>query len=166
MSEEDFDAAVGKLSAVIPQLTDMQVIVEMRKLLRLLGDGHVLHRLIGCRKVNRRGRLFVIIGRATFSAAQNGATMIERHTEAIFVGEPTGSSPTLWARPSPSRYPIASWRRMSPISTGRPPGRWTIGAGSRRSSTRRRPSRRSGRTAIRRWRRFSPAASIFLAGSR
>jgi hypothetical protein len=52
-----------------------------------------LHRLIGSR-LDRRGSLFVIIGRRTFSAAQNFATLIDRHTEAIFVGEPTGSSPT------------------------------------------------------------------------
>jgi tetratricopeptide (TPR) repeat protein len=52
----------------------------------------LLHRLIGS-PINRRGQLFVIIGRRTYSAAQNGATMIERHTEAIFAGEPTGSSP-------------------------------------------------------------------------
>jgi hypothetical protein len=49
--------------------------------------------LISNEKINRRGHLFVIIGRRTFSAAQNGATMIERNTNAIFVGEPTGSSP-------------------------------------------------------------------------
>lgn len=54
----------------------------------------LLHALIANRKINRRGRFFVIIGRKTFSAAQNGATLIDRHTEAIFVGEPTGSSPT------------------------------------------------------------------------
>lgn len=52
-----------------------------------------LHRLIGCTKVNQRGKLFVIIGRRTFSAAQNAATLFERHTQAIFVGEPTGSNP-------------------------------------------------------------------------
>lgn len=54
----------------------------------------LLHRLIGSRTLNRSGHLFVIIGRATFSAAQNFSTMLDRHTEAIFVGEPTGSSPT------------------------------------------------------------------------
>jgi hypothetical protein len=53
----------------------------------------LLHRLIGS-KVNQRGGLFVIIGRATFSAAQNLANLIDRHTEAIFAGEPTGSGPT------------------------------------------------------------------------
>jgi tetratricopeptide (TPR) repeat protein len=44
-------------------------------------------------KINQRGKLFVIVGRQTFSAAMNGATEIERYTNAIFAGEPTGSSP-------------------------------------------------------------------------
>ena len=38
-------------------------------------------------------RLFYIVGRNTFSAAQNFSTNVERLTNAIFVGEPTGSSP-------------------------------------------------------------------------
>lgn len=49
--------------------------------------------LIRCAKINQRGKLFAIIGRRTYSAAQNAATFIERNTKAIFVGEPTGSSP-------------------------------------------------------------------------
>ncbi|MBV9957708.1 MAG: hypothetical protein JO360_04770 [Acidobacteria bacterium] len=53
----------------------------------------LLKALIGNQKVNRRGHLFVIIGRRTFSAAQNSATFFERYTNAIFAGEPTGSSP-------------------------------------------------------------------------
>jgi tetratricopeptide (TPR) repeat protein len=53
----------------------------------------ILHGLIRNDKINRRGKLFVIIGRQTFSAAMNAAAEIERHTNAIFVGEPTGSSP-------------------------------------------------------------------------
>ena len=40
------------------------------------------------------GGLFVIIGRRTFSAAQNFSTYLDFHTNAIFVGEPTGSCPT------------------------------------------------------------------------
>ncbi|HEV7860722.1 MAG TPA: tetratricopeptide repeat protein [Pyrinomonadaceae bacterium] len=53
----------------------------------------LIHALISNAKINREGKLFVVIGRRTFSAAQNGATFIERNTKAIFVGEPTGSSP-------------------------------------------------------------------------
>jgi hypothetical protein len=55
--------------------------------------GSLLHALIGNRRINQRGRLFVIIGRQTFSAAQNFTNYLDQHTEAIFVGEPTGSSP-------------------------------------------------------------------------
>jgi hypothetical protein len=70
----------------------------------------LLHRLIGCEKVNRRGGLFVIIGRRTFSAAQNLATMIERHTEAIFAGEPTGASPNFVGESIPVELPYSKIR--------------------------------------------------------
>lgn len=42
---------------------------------------------------NRRGQLFVLTGPETFSAAMIFAAQLERYTHAIFVGEPTGSSP-------------------------------------------------------------------------
>jgi tetratricopeptide (TPR) repeat protein len=50
-------------------------------------------------RLNVRGRLFVITGRRTFSAAQNLVNEIEKYTEAIFVGEPTGSSPNSYGDP-------------------------------------------------------------------
>ncbi len=42
-------------------------------------------------QVNEFGRLYVLIGRRTFSAAVMLVGLLERWTEAIFVGEPTGS---------------------------------------------------------------------------
>lgn len=42
---------------------------------------------------NQLEHLFVIIGRRTYSAAMNLATDLEHWTNAIFIGEPTGSSP-------------------------------------------------------------------------
>jgi len=53
----------------------------------------LIHGLIRSERINQRGSLFVIIGRRTYSAAQNAATFIDRHTNGAFVGEPTGSSP-------------------------------------------------------------------------
>ncbi len=53
----------------------------------------LIHGLIRCRKLEKEGSLFVIIGRQTFSAAINTTVAIERNTKAIMVGEPTGSSP-------------------------------------------------------------------------
>jgi tetratricopeptide (TPR) repeat protein len=44
-------------------------------------------------RLNRRGKFFVIIGRETFSAAQNLVNLLERYTEATFVGEPTAAHP-------------------------------------------------------------------------
>lgn len=42
-------------------------------------------------KVNRRGGLFVLMGRSTWSAAQFLLDRLENYTEAVFVGEPSGS---------------------------------------------------------------------------
>ncbi len=67
----------------------------------------LLHRLIGCTKINQRGSLYVIIGRGTFSAAQNTATAIERETNAIFVGEPTGSRPNFIGETTPFTLPYS-----------------------------------------------------------
>lgn len=44
-------------------------------------------------KLNSKGHLFVLIGKDTFSAAMCFVAQVERFTNAIFAGEPTGSSP-------------------------------------------------------------------------
>ena len=91
---EDLEAFTARLFDVIEDQSVNKLVID----LRWNNGGNtflempLLHRIIGSR-VNRPGRLFVIIGRRTFSAAQNFASMLERHTEAIFVGEPTGASP-------------------------------------------------------------------------
>ncbi|WP_299122987.1 tetratricopeptide repeat protein [uncultured Winogradskyella sp.] len=43
-------------------------------------------------KINTKGKFFYIIGRETFSAAQNLTNEISRYTEAILVGEPTAEN--------------------------------------------------------------------------
>jgi tetratricopeptide (TPR) repeat protein len=43
-------------------------------------------------KVDERGKLFTIISRHTFSAAQNLVNELEKYTNTIFVGEPTGEN--------------------------------------------------------------------------
>ncbi|HEX8354261.1 MAG TPA: tetratricopeptide repeat protein [Pyrinomonadaceae bacterium] len=42
-------------------------------------------------KLDRPGGLFVIMGRSTWSAAQFLLNRVEKYTEAVFVGEPSGS---------------------------------------------------------------------------
>ncbi len=58
-------------------------------------------------KINQRGKLFVIVGRNTFSAAMCGAAQIERYTNAIFAGEPTGSSPNFVGETIPVNLPYS-----------------------------------------------------------
>lgn len=61
--------------------------------------------MIKARKVDRPGRLFILTGRQTFSAAQNFANQAERWTQALFVGEPTGSSPNHFGDAKPFELP-------------------------------------------------------------
>ncbi|MEO6611870.1 MAG: hypothetical protein ABIT05_09875 [Chitinophagaceae bacterium] len=66
--------------------------------IRLNGGGNnylnkpVITGIIQSRKINRKGHLFIITGKATFSAAQNLTNELEKYSEAIFVGEPTSEN--------------------------------------------------------------------------
>ena len=59
------------------------------------GDGTLIvpliRALIQSERIDHKDRLFVIIGPATFSAAQMLAGSLEKYTNATFVGEPSGS---------------------------------------------------------------------------
>lgn len=61
-------------------------------------------------RLNVRGRFFVIIGRETFSAAQNTVNDLEKYTNAIFVGEPTGASPNHYGDARPIILPNSKLR--------------------------------------------------------
>jgi len=83
-----------------------RLIVDLRannggnsRLLQPLTDG------IAASRVNRPGRLFVLIGRYTYSAGMNAATFLERHTSAVFVGEPTPSGPNFVGESNLFRLP-------------------------------------------------------------
>lgn len=52
-----------------------------------------LRTFLASEEVNRPGHLYLIMGRATFSAAGNFVTEVERTTDAILVGEDSGTSP-------------------------------------------------------------------------
>ena len=97
-SSEPLNAFVERLFKFVDETDVEKLIIDMRwnnggnaTLLMPLINGLVRS------KVNRTGRLFVIVGRYTFSAAIPAAAWIERHTNAIFVGEPTPSGPNVIA---------------------------------------------------------------------
>jgi hypothetical protein len=63
------------------------------------GDNHRYGQLLAALQdpsIDRPGRLIVLIGRLTFSAAGNFATEVEAKTGAVFVGEDMGSSPNMY----------------------------------------------------------------------
>ena len=65
---------------------------------RLNGGGNnyknkpIVTGIIRTEKINQPGKLFVIIGRRTFSACQNLVNELDNYTNAIFVGEPTAEN--------------------------------------------------------------------------
>ncbi len=65
----------------------------------------LVHALICNDRINQQGKLFAITGRRTFSAAMNLASDLEKHTYALFVGEPTGSSPNFYGEDNTFRLP-------------------------------------------------------------
>jgi hypothetical protein len=104
---EPFDAFCDRLFGFIDARRPGRLVIDMR----WNGGGDtflgkpLVHHLIRCPAINRRGALFVIIGRLTFSAAQNIATALEEHTDATFVGEPTGSRPNFIGETIPFELP-------------------------------------------------------------
>ncbi len=72
---------------------------------RLNGGGNnelnrpIWQALIKSERLNQKGKLWVIIGPKTFSAAMNFVDDMEANTNATFVGEPTGETPNMWGDP-------------------------------------------------------------------
>ena len=88
------------LAQFFQEAVDAAKATDMEKFildLRLNGGGNnglvpaVIRGIIQLEKIDQRGKLFVIIGRQTFSAAQNLVNSLEVYTKAIFVGEPTAN---------------------------------------------------------------------------
>ena len=76
--------------------------------------------------IDRPGRLVILIGRGTFSAAANFATDLEQTTTAWFAGEDMGGSPNLYGDVFEVRLPQSEqslfmaaryWERSTPDDT-------------------------------------------------
>jgi hypothetical protein len=65
--------------------------------------------LFGSPAVNKRGRLYLLTGRATFSAAANFAAEIDRDTRAVIVGESTGGGVETYGDTFPVLLPTVGW---------------------------------------------------------
>jgi hypothetical protein len=78
---------------------------------RLNGGGNnelnrpIWHALIKSDHLNQKGKLWVLIGPKTFSAATSFIDDLELNTNALFAGEPTGESPNQWGDPIDLKLP-------------------------------------------------------------
>ncbi len=109
--DETLEAFTHRFFAMLDETEPERLIIDIR--MNKGGNTTLawpfLYKLIAS-PLNQRGRLFVIIGRRTWSAAQNLATSVDFHTNAIFVGEPTGSSPNFTGESVEFRLPWSGTR--------------------------------------------------------
>ena len=86
-----------------------QLIIDLRNCPGGQGDltAPLFHGLIASVRFNKPRSLYVLVGRKTFSAAMALAAQLDMHTEALFVGEPTGSCPNFVGETSVIRLPYS-----------------------------------------------------------
>src|SRR5262249_46433605 len=84
----------------------------------------LVHGLIRCAKINQKGKVFVGIGRNTFSAAPNCTTDLAKHRSAVSVAELAGSSQNFIGEPVGILFPYSKmvgsisdllWQRSWPM---------------------------------------------------
>lgn len=99
-------ATVNRVTNLARSPKVKRVIVDLR--LNGGGNNQSYGPLLGAlsdSSVNKKRRLFVLIGRATFSAAANFAADVDRRTKATFVGEPTGGGVEIYGDTVPVLLP-------------------------------------------------------------
>jgi tetratricopeptide (TPR) repeat protein len=87
----------SRLAAFIESNAVERLVLDLR--LNRGGNGTLLPPLVTAlikSKINKPGKFFTVIGRSTFSAAQFLVNNLERYTETIFVGEPSGSKGNIY----------------------------------------------------------------------
>ncbi len=70
-----------------------------------VGYAEIIKPLKARADLNRKGRLYVLVGAETFSAAMNNAAQFQDETEAILVGETIGERPNSYQEPRQFRLP-------------------------------------------------------------
>lgn len=89
-----FETFVDSLFRSAERMDAERLILDLRS---LGGGNHIslplIHALVRSERFATRGRLFVLIGRGTFSAGQNLVTLLGVHLAPIWVGEPTAGRP-------------------------------------------------------------------------
>ena len=111
-SGETMTEFAARIEALIDSASPVRLVIDLR-----FNDGGdnttyepFLAMLETTAAINQRGKLFTITNRETFSAAGNFVTEIERRTETLLVGEPTGGAPNQYGDAVPLELPNSRFR--------------------------------------------------------
>jgi hypothetical protein len=92
---EPYPGFLDKLFSFIEKNPVDKLVIDVRN--NNGGNGEwsypLIYKIIKSEKINQHGKLFVITGRKTFSAAGICIGLLEKHTNVIFAGEPAATSP-------------------------------------------------------------------------
>lgn len=104
------EKAAARLARLVRGPNVQRVVVDVR----LNGGGNnttygALLGVLRSPRVDRRGRLYLLTGRATYSAAGNFAADVERSTTATVVGEPTGGGVETYGDTAGIALPFTGW---------------------------------------------------------
>jgi tetratricopeptide (TPR) repeat protein len=95
--------------ALADSLSPARFVIDLRE--NTGGNGalnrHPVQQILRRPALDRPDRLFVIIGRRTFSAGQQFTNLLEAWTQATFVGEPTGQRPSQYGDHRPLALPVS-----------------------------------------------------------
>ena len=117
-SDRPFEAFLNDLFAHVDTAATQAVLVDLRT--NEGGDLTMLtpflRRLIAAEVTGKIGRLYVATGPRTFSAAGYLAARLDVYTNAVFVGEPTGTRPNFIGETNPFRLPHSGlWANASTL---------------------------------------------------
>lgn len=105
--QESLAAFAQKLDASVRQMNPRAIIVDARH--NNGGNLNLLPPLIDVfrkyESARKDGRIYVLMGRNTFSAAQVFLAQMDRDTRAIFAGEPSSSRPNFVGEETPVQLP-------------------------------------------------------------
>jgi len=95
---DDKDETIAQFYKRVFDFVDKNDVERFVLDVRLNGGGNnyknkpIVQGLIRAKKINQPGKLFVLLGRRTFSACQNLVNELHNYTDATFVGEPTSEN--------------------------------------------------------------------------
>ncbi len=125
------DAAISEFAMRLSELINAhsfdRCVIDLRT--NLGGDDRHVWKFVEViresEKINKKGKLFVLIGRHTFSSGVVCAHMLQLQTKAVFIGEPTADGPIFSGNPRLVALPNSGLELLiSTTSTARTQAEW------------------------------------------